>query len=188
MMLFAAVMMAASPCELTPLGNPTIVRLGAITCVIGQDKREAIVFSPADATTVKRPLVFAWHGDGATMHDAAASMRLHTLWPDAIVVYPDARDLKFFDAMLETLRAKFAIDDRRIYTTGFAEGADFSDSLRAQRGDALAAVAGVMPKLKPSRSSRPCPKPSATCRVFYSTAKTYPSDEIVAFFKAHSRS
>jgi poly(3-hydroxybutyrate) depolymerase len=188
MMLFAAVMMAASPCELTPLGNPTIVRLAAMTCMIEKDKREAIVFSPADATTIKRPLVFAWHGDGATMHDAAASMRIHTLWPDAIVVYPDTRDLKFFDAMLETLRAKFAIDEQRIYTTGFSEGADFGDSLRAQRGKTFAAVAGVMLKSKP-RVSSPCPKPaSATCRVFFATATTYPSEEIVAFFKAHSRS
>src|ERR1041385_2789154 len=132
MMLFAAVMMAASPCELTPLGNPTIVRLAAMTCMIDKDKREAIVFSLADATSTKRPLVFAWHGEGGTMHDAAASMRIHTLWPEAIVVYPDGRDVKFFDAMLETLRAKFAIDDQRIYTTGFAEGAGFSYSLRAQ--------------------------------------------------------
>src|SRR5262249_36770110 len=51
------------------------------------------------------------------------------------------RDLKLFDAMLADLRQKYAIDDTRIYTAGFSNGATFSYLLWATRGTQLAALA-----------------------------------------------
>ncbi|HKF22768.1 MAG TPA: esterase [Candidatus Angelobacter sp.] len=132
--------------------------------------RTALVFAPQPAVGVaahKLPLVFAFHGHGGTSQTAAVGMHLQTVWPEAIIVYPQGlkspsridpngnqygwqmqrgqaglhdRDLKFFDAMLAGLRQQFPIDDSRIYSTGFSNGAIFSYLLWAERGKVLAAV------------------------------------------------
>ena len=87
------------------------------------------------------PVVFAFHGHGGSMQNAARSFGFHTLWPEAVVVYPQGlntpdrltdpegkkpgwqsaagdqgdRDLKFFDAVLKNLRQDYKVDSRRIY-------------------------------------------------------------------------
>ena len=129
--------------------------------------REALVHVPPAASAQPAPVVFAFHGHGGTMQNAARSFRYHTLWPEAIVVYmqglktpgrltdPDGkrpgwqhaagdhgdRDLKFFDAVLASLRAEQRIDDRRIYSTGHSNGGGFTYLLWATRGDVCAAMA-----------------------------------------------
>lgn len=50
--------------------------------------RQALVYAPGRATGGASPVVFAFHGHGGTMVQAARSFRLHTLWPEAVVVYP----------------------------------------------------------------------------------------------------
>ena len=60
------------------------------------------------------------------------------------------RDLKFVDAMIETLRAKYAIDDNRIYATGFSNGGFFCYLLWAERPQTIAAVAPGAASLVPS--------------------------------------
>jgi polyhydroxybutyrate depolymerase len=132
--------------------------------------RTALVFAPPQAAGVaahKLPLVFAFHGHGGTSQTAAVGMHLQTVWPEAVIVYPQGlktrskidpagnqygwqmeqgqvglhdRDLKFFDAMLTGLRQQFPVDDSRIYATGFSNGAIFSYLLWAERGKVLAAV------------------------------------------------
>ncbi len=113
------------------------------------------------------PVIFAWHGHGGTAQNAARSFHLHTLWPEAIVVYgqglntpgrltdPEGkrpgwqsgigvlgdRDLKFFDAMLASLKKDRRIDERRIYSTGHSNGGSFTFLLWAARGDVFAATA-----------------------------------------------
>src|SRR5262249_857695 len=97
------------------------------------------------------------------------------LWPEAIVLYPQGlptpsvvdpqgvasgwqveegqqgdRDLKFFDAMLATMRDKLQVDDSRIYSTGFSNGAGFSFLLWAERGKVLAAIGECAGRLAPS--------------------------------------
>ena len=70
------------------------------------------------------------------------------------------RDLKFFDAMLATLRQKLSVYNERIYTTGFSNGTGFSYLLWAERGDTLAAigaVAGVLAHSEKSRLHQPRP-------------------------------
>jgi predicted esterase len=84
------------------------------------------------------------------MQAAAQVMHLQKFWPGAVIVYPQGlktpsqvdpqgnfpgwqvragqaglndRDLKFFDAMLATMRQKFPVDNARIYATGFSNGA-----------------------------------------------------------------
>jgi polyhydroxybutyrate depolymerase len=137
-------------------------------------KREALVFAPKE-TKEKAPLVFAWHGHGGNMHGFSQLMHLQTLWPEAIVVYPQGlptvsggdpqgmkpgwqaeagtngdRDLKFFDEMLKTFRQKFSVDDERIYSAGFSNGAFFSYLLWSARPRPLAAFAICAGKLFPT--------------------------------------
>ena len=130
-------------------------------------QRVALVFAPAPAAlSIKHPLVFVFHGHGGNMQAAAQGAHIQTLWPEAIVVYPQGlptkstidpqglrpgwqveagqtglndRDLKFFDAMVATVEQKFSVDDQRIYSTGFSNGALFSYLLWAERSKVLAA-------------------------------------------------
>ena len=141
-----------------------------MTWTVDGVKREALVFSPAPTTSViKHPLVFAFHGHGGNMQGASQLMHLQTLWKGAIVVYPQGvnrpspvdpqgnksgwqveanqtngnvgnKDLDFFDAMLATMHQKFTVDDKRVYSTGFSNGAIFSYLLWAERGKILAAI------------------------------------------------
>lgn len=134
---------------------------------VGDQKREALVFAPEKAKTEKMPLVFVFHGHGGTMQNASRSFHLQTLWPEAIVVYPQGlntpglltdkegkragwqpakgaqndRDLQFFDTMLESLKKEFQVDENRIYSTGHSNGGGFTYLLWAERGDVFAAVA-----------------------------------------------
>ena len=51
------------------------------------------------------------------------------------------RDLKFYDAVLMSLKKDYKVDDKRIYSTGHSNGGGFTYLLWATRGDTLAAVA-----------------------------------------------
>lgn len=129
--------------------------------------REALVCAPSRPGEGKPPLVFGFHGHGGNMRNAARSFALHERWPEAVVVYPQGlntpgrltdpegrkpgwqhgageqadRDLKFFDAMLATMKEKHKIDENRVYATGHSNGGAFTYLLWGTRGDALAAVA-----------------------------------------------
>lgn len=130
-------------------------------------EREALVYVPVSAKKEAAPLVFAFHGHGGRMMGAVRMFRIHEVWPEAIVVYPQGlktpgkltdpegkrpgwqsgagnqedRDLKFFDAMLADLSGKFKVDSKRIYSTGHSNGGAFTYLLWAERGEKLAAVA-----------------------------------------------
>ncbi len=129
--------------------------------------REYLVYAPEKAKAEASPLVFAWHGHGGTMNSSARSFHFHTVWPEAIVVYPQGvntagqltdpegkkpgwqhgpgaegdRDLKFFDAMLQKVCADYKVDDRRIYSSGHSNGGGFTYLLWATRADKFAAFA-----------------------------------------------
>jgi polyhydroxybutyrate depolymerase len=129
--------------------------------------REAIIYAPAADQATRSPVIFAFHGHGGTMNYAAAKFAYHRYWPEAIVVYmqglntPGAltdpegklagwqktfgdqndRDLKFFDAVLGTLKKDYRFDAKRIYATGHSNGGAFTYLLWAARGNVFAAVA-----------------------------------------------
>jgi polyhydroxybutyrate depolymerase len=155
-------------------GAPT-----TMTWTIGADQRKALVFAPPPSTQGgPHPLVFVFHGHGGTMQSAAQGAHIQTLWPDAIVVYPQGlptpstvdppglhpgweveanqappvgnRDLKFFDAMVATMRQTYAVDDKRIYATGFSNGAIFTYLLWAERSNVLAAFGICAGRLWPT--------------------------------------
>lgn len=139
-------------------------------------QREALVFAPtAEAPNGKHPLIFAFHGHGGNMN-GTSHWGLQNKWPQAIVVYPQGldtpsgldpkgrkpgwqrlagdqndRDLKFSDAMLATMRQKFQVDDRRIFATGFSNGAFFTLLLWIERSHTYAAFAVVAGALDPSQ-------------------------------------
>jgi polyhydroxybutyrate depolymerase len=151
-----------------------------MTWTVDGFQRQAIVFAPAATTSaVKHPLVFGFHGHGGNMQGMSQLMHLQTLWPGAIVVYPQGlnsprpidppgnvpgwqyeanqtrgnvgnRDLDFFDAMVATMKQKFTVDDKRIYTTGFSMGGVFSYLLWAERSKTIAAIGEVAGRLSDS--------------------------------------
>jgi polyhydroxybutyrate depolymerase len=165
----AVVILVASP---APAGAQT-----TMTWTVDGLKREAIVFAPAPTTSnVRHPLVFGFHGHGGNMQAMSQLMHLQTLWPGAIVVYPQGlnsprpidppenapgwqfeanqtrgnvgnRDLDFFDAMVATMKQKFSVDDNRIYSTGFSAGGMFSYLLWAERSKTIAAIGEVAGRL-----------------------------------------
>lgn len=133
---------------------------------VGEVTREALVYIPDAATQTESPVVFAFHGHGGRMQNAAEKFAYHKRWPQAICVYMqglptvtkndpqgkrsgwqpgvganDDRDLKFFDEVLQTLKKDFKVDAKRVYATGHSNGGGFTYLLWANRGDVFAAVA-----------------------------------------------
>lgn len=127
-------------------------------------KREYLIHMPEKAED-SPALVFGFHGHGGRMRNAARSFRLHELWPEAVVVYmqglntpgkltdPEGkkpgwqsgggeqgdRDLKFFDAVYDSLEGKF--DPEKVFSMGHSNGGGFTYLLWAERCDKLTAVA-----------------------------------------------
>jgi polyhydroxybutyrate depolymerase len=134
---------------------------------VGEATREALIYVPDSARTNPTPVVFAFHGHGGSMQNAARMFSIHTRWPEAIAVYMQGlntpgrltdpqgkapgwqreigdqadRDLKFFDAVLKSLKEENNVDAKRIYSTGHSNGGAFTYLLWAARGDQFAALA-----------------------------------------------
>ena len=118
----------------------------------GRRGRQGLLYVPEAAKSMPAPLVFCFHGHGGNTRNAARSFRLHEVWPEAIVVYlqglntpgqltdPEGkkpgwqksagdqgdRDLKFFDAVLKSIRQDYRVDDRRVYSMGHSNGGGFT--------------------------------------------------------------
>lgn len=138
---------------------------GATEWTVDGQKRRALVILPARTSDARIPVLFAFHGHGGTMQSMERKgFQKH--WPEALVVCPQGlptvtgrdpegkragwqnrpgehgdRDVKFFDAILKTLREKYRVDDRRIYVTGHSNGGGFTYTLWGTRGKELAAIA-----------------------------------------------
>jgi polyhydroxybutyrate depolymerase len=162
--LVAAMMMMIVGVRTAPAQDAKIM-----TWTVGSDRRQAIVYAPTAAATGSRaPLVLSFHGHGDNMQNFQHT-DLHRAWPEAIVVYfqglksgdglfgwqterghDDDRDLKLVDAALASLRGTYAVDESRIYSTGFSNGANFTYLLWAERPAVFAAFAPVAARLRPS--------------------------------------
>ena len=127
--------------------------------------RQALVRIPDSVPETGLPLVFAFHGHGGSMQNAARTFRVHEIWPEAAVVYmqglptpgqltdregkrngwnsspddADNCDLKFFDTVYASLAGQ--IDSNRVYCTGHSNGGGFTYSLWSARGNLFAAMA-----------------------------------------------
>ena len=133
------------------------------------ETRRAIVYPPsAKSASGRAPLVFSFHGHGDNMQNFQHT-DMHRAWPEAILVYfqglpsrdglagwqveqgqDDDRDLALVDAALTSLREEFKVDEARIYSTGFSNGANFTYLLWAERPGVFAAFAPVAARLRPS--------------------------------------
>ncbi|HRG56849.1 MAG TPA: hypothetical protein PLG56_12460, partial [Lacunisphaera sp.] len=152
---------------LTFAGGAAAATLERHTWVVNGVTREALVRVPDKIPSDGAPLVFAFHGHGGTMRQAARSFPIHEKWAEAIVVYPQGlptagqltdpkgekagwqgraglegdRDLRFFDVMLAGLTKNYTVDAKRIYATGHSNGGGFTYLLWAERGPVFAAMA-----------------------------------------------
>ncbi|MBA3315912.1 MAG: prolyl oligopeptidase family serine peptidase [Planctomycetaceae bacterium] len=157
----------ALACWLGGSGSSSAAPLAQRTWTIDGVERQALVHVPAKASEEPSPVVFAFHGHGGNMNNAARMFGYETLWPEAIVVYmqglktpgrltdPEGkkngwqhgagdqgdRDLKFFDAALASLKEDYQVEETRIYATGHSNGGGFTYLLWAKRGEVFAAVA-----------------------------------------------
>jgi len=163
-------------------------RVAPRTWTVDGVERSALVALPATTPTAAQPaaLVFVFHGHGGRSATAARSFRLHELLPDAVVVHPQGlptpgrltdpdgkrsgwqaaigdqgdRDLRFVDAMLATLRAELAIDERRIHATGHSNGGGFTYLLYAARSEDFASFApSAAGGVRHLRDGQPIPRP-----------------------------
>ncbi len=136
--------------------------------------REAMVYVPESAKTQPSPVIFAFHGRGGRMQ-GFARLAFEKVWPEAIVVYPQAlktpgliadlegkqfawqskpgmaddRDLKFFDAMLGSMEKEYRVDPDRIYAAGHSNGGQFTYLLWQTRGGKIAAFETAAAALAP---------------------------------------
>jgi polyhydroxybutyrate depolymerase len=128
-------------------------------------ERRAIIYSNSKLVR-DVPVVFVFHGHGGTAQNLARRLRMHELWPEAVVVYmqglpgiagitdPEGRrngwqkfpgevgdrDIKFFDASLERIRKKYKTDPDRVYVLGHSNGGRFVNLIWNMRGEKLAAL------------------------------------------------
>jgi polyhydroxybutyrate depolymerase len=152
---------------LSSLGFAQTPEQASLAITVDGLRRETLISAPLKAKTEPTPLVFAFHGHGGNMRNAARSFHIHKEWPEAIVVYPQGlptpgkltdpegkkngwqgnaglmgdRDLKFFDALLAKLKTDYKVDATRIYSTGHSNGGGFTYLLWAERGEHFAAMA-----------------------------------------------
>jgi polyhydroxybutyrate depolymerase len=150
--------------------------------------RHALVQEPEVKSEDGAPVIFAFHGHGGNMRNAARSFPMQRHWPEALVVCmqglptpgkltdPEGkrngwqhgaedmggRDLKFFDAVFATLKAEYRIDESRVYAMGHSNGGGFTYLLWAERGGLFAAMA---PSGSAGRESLPKLKPKPVLHV-----------------------
>ena len=145
---------------------------------IGSVQREAAVYILKSAPAQALPLIFAFAGARCTMCSASKALPFDVLWPDSMVVFvymqslnsprfgvskkdgkpiiawqhdvsdDQGSDLRFFDAVLATLRKDYPIDARHIYSFGHSNGGVFTYLLWQARGETFAAVASCASQLR----------------------------------------
>lgn len=132
-------------------------------------KRDFQLYIPTTSTEDKIPVVIVFHGHGEYTDDAISRFKLEKIWPEALIVYPQGKktaiqqmdpqgkftgwqtfvghkkdeDIRFFDEIVAYLSNKYTIDHKRIYVTGFSNGAAFTYVLAAVRGTKIAAIAPI---------------------------------------------
>ena len=133
---------------------------------VGTFTRPFTVRLPAayDART-PAPLIFLFHPGGMNAQYMQGRVPVALVWPEAIAVYPNAmprlgggaggfqpawqnrpgdlddRDVAYFDAMLDWLRANHCFDKTRVFVMGYSNGAGLSSVLACERATAIAGVA-----------------------------------------------
>jgi len=128
------------------------------TVKVDVDGMERMALVYASEAPGPKPILFAFHGKSSSAENVAKEMDLQTLWPEAVVVYPegdlgpsqprgwhtktseDNQDIRFWDRLLPEIKKRFNGDGKRVYAIGHSNGAIFMYTLWAGRGSDLAGV------------------------------------------------
>jgi polyhydroxybutyrate depolymerase len=138
--------------------------------VDGHDRSVIVVTPKGFKAGAPLPIVFFFHGAGGSAQQAfhtygwaqkADTENFFVVFPDGLGarrggaglfhVWRDERgdrpmdisDVHFFEVLLDKLQAALPIDPRRIYVTGFSNGAGMTFTLGAHFSDRIAAIAPV---------------------------------------------
>lgn len=141
---------------------------------VGNLKRAYNLHVPSSYNSKKPiPLVLAFHGVGGNGKEMAKMTGLSQLAEQSgfIVVYPDAirnhwdarrssqpettNDVGFISALIDDLRQRYTLDDRRIYVTGFSNGGTFAHRLACELSNKITAIAAISATM-PENVSRTC--------------------------------
>ena len=135
--------------------------------------RTYVLFVPNGYDATKSiPLIFAWHSSGASGAESRKYYKLEPVTGDgAIIVYPDGLnggwdlsadgvDMKFFDALLESISKDYCVDQARVFSTGYSFGGMMSHSLACDRGSKLRAFAPMAGAFFDGAKSCPTPVPA----------------------------
>jgi polyhydroxybutyrate depolymerase len=138
-------------------GRPS-AKLGATTRrvnALGRDRTYTLVVPEGYAPTEPYPLVVVLHGGGGNAAGARNQTDLEKVAQGrAIFVYPDAvggnwnleaetrsnGDVALFDAILLGAHNELCIDSRRVFLTGFSNGAYMANQLACKRGERVRGV------------------------------------------------
>ena len=126
---------------------------------VGSQRRTYLRYlSPQYDSHKKHTLILGYHGLGL---DGSSPRRDHK-WTqieemagdDAIFLYPNAQggrwdgsagspDIKFFDALVQTMIKDFCVDPHRVVVHGFSNGSFFVNALLAQRSQVIQGLMSV---------------------------------------------
>ena len=127
---------------------------GQHVSALGRNRSYTLVVPEGYTATTPYPLVFVLHGSGGTGAGARAQTDLEKVaGGHAVFVYPDAPggwnldapaasngDVALFDAILLGAHNALCIDPRRVFVTGFSNGAYMANQLGCKRGERIRAV------------------------------------------------
>jgi len=147
----------AAPAPPPPGCNKPPPRSGVLHIPIFGKNRSYVLSVPngyQPSTTY--PIVFGLHGNGGSGANAQKSLDLEQVAQGkAIFVYPDAigggwdldspaaknADVALFDGILAVTQSALCVDLRRVFVTGFSNGAYMANQLGCRRGSRIRAVA-----------------------------------------------
>jgi polyhydroxybutyrate depolymerase len=139
-------------------GTPSPWKPGATTqrvSALGRERVYTVVVPDTYAPETRYPLVFALHGGGGNAAGARTQTDLEKVAAGrAVFVYPDAiggswnldaetthnGDVALFDAALLAVHNNLCLDSRRVFVTGFSNGAYMANQLACKRGDRIRGV------------------------------------------------
>ncbi|MBI5514641.1 MAG: hypothetical protein HY909_12775 [Deltaproteobacteria bacterium] len=148
-------------CATPRSGSPGVT---SVSLRSGGRSRSYRIYAPPTSVQVARPVVFNFHGigDNGAEHQRFTEFDVEANERRVIVVYPDGEfsswnarfccplaatldieDLQFFDAMVDGVSDRLCVDPRRVYVTGFSNGAMMAQHIACRRSSRVAAVAGV---------------------------------------------